>query len=109
MQDQEREQEALTVCKLNKRDARFCVGTWIFEAIHILAAEGKVAIQKVVNRKTQRTGHMVISPDAERTFEDQYGPVVTALSRRIVKRRVKMLANDHIARLEMGAVRHRIK
>jgi len=81
MQDQEREQEAFTVCKLNKRDARFCVGTWIFEAIHILAAEGKVAIQKVVNRKTQRTGHMVISPDAERTFEDQYGPVVTALSR----------------------------
>ena len=103
MQDQEREQEAFTVCKLNKRDARFCVGTWIFEAIHILAAEGKVAIQKVVNRKTQRTGHMVISPDAERTFEDQYGPVVTALSRlKTTKLGDDEQAREQLLELEIG-------
>ena len=103
MQDQEREQEAFTVCKLNKRDARFCVGTWIFEAIHILAAEGKVAIQKVVNRKTQRTGYMVISPDAERTFEDQYGPVVTALSRlKTTKLGDDEQAREQLLELEIG-------
>jgi len=103
MQDQEREQEAFTVCKLNKRDARFCVGTWTFEAIHILAAEGRVAIQKVVNRKTQRTGYMVISPDAERTFEDQYGPVVTALSRlKTTKLGDDEQAREQLLELEIG-------
>ena len=81
MQDQERQQEAFTVCKLDKRDARFLVGTWIFGAIHTLVAEGKVVIQKVGNRNTQRTGYMVISPDAERTFEAQYGPLAMATNR----------------------------
>jgi len=81
MQDQERQQEAFTVCKLDKRDARFLVGTWIFGAIHTLVAEGKVVIQKVGNRNTQRTGYMVISPDAERTFEAQYGPMAMAANR----------------------------
>jgi hypothetical protein len=105
MQDQEREQEALTVCKLDKRDARFRVGTWIFEAIHTLAAEGKVVIQKVGNRKTQRTGYMVISPDAERTFEAQYGPMVMAVSRLKSTR----LGDDEQARAVVGTGNRQVR
>jgi hypothetical protein len=34
MQDQERKQEAFTVCKLDRRDARLFAGKWIFRPIH---------------------------------------------------------------------------
>jgi hypothetical protein len=81
MQDQARECEALTVCKLDKQDARLFAGNWIFQAIHILVTRGTVVAQKVGNRGTKRTGYMIISPEENTTFLDQYGDITMAVNR----------------------------
>lgn len=81
MQDQARECEALTVCKLAEQDARFITGKWIFQAIHALVIKEKLVAQKVVNRSTQRNGWMIICPDANKTFRDQYGDLAAAINR----------------------------
>jgi hypothetical protein len=81
MRDQARECEAFTVCKLDEQDARFSTGKWIFQAIHTLVIKGMLVAQRVGNRSTHHNGWMIISPDAKKTFLDQYGDMAMAANR----------------------------
>jgi hypothetical protein len=77
MPDQTRELKAQTVCVLDKHDARFSVGNWIFLAIHTLVNKGTLVAQAVVNRKHQRSGWIIVCPDTDKTLLDQYGDLPT--------------------------------
>jgi len=65
MHDQARELTAQTVCKLSNHDARFLVSNWIFLVIHTLVGKGTLVAQAVVNRKQQRSGWIIVSPDKD--------------------------------------------
>jgi hypothetical protein len=73
MADQLDVEGAQTVCTLDMRDARFRVGSWIFQAIHNQVTSGALCAQAVSNRKTMLNGWIVISPDPNQTLQDQYG------------------------------------
>ena len=77
MQDQTRECTAQTVCKLDRHDARFSVGNWIFPVLHTLVDKGTLVAQAVVHRKQQRSGWIIVSPDKDSTLPDQYGDLPT--------------------------------
>jgi hypothetical protein len=77
MQDQTRECTAQTVCKLDRHDARFSVGNWIFPVLRTLVDKGTLVAQAVVHRKQQRSGWIIVSPDKDSTLPDQYGDLPT--------------------------------
>jgi hypothetical protein len=72
-----RELTVQTVCKLDIHDARFSVGNWIFLVIHTLVGKGTLVAQEVVNRRQQRSGWIIVSPDTDKTLLDQYGDLPT--------------------------------
>jgi hypothetical protein len=62
---------------LDRHDARFSVGNWIFLVMHTLVGKGTLVAQAVVNRKQQRSGWIIVSPDKDTTLLDQYGDLPT--------------------------------